>query len=178
MEGGIRSCLITIGSSVGLQNVPHRSLPLLISSFSLLSLLFLFIFTVEYTWCCLGIAWVGIDFSFLCSVGGCLAQEFRDTQGFVVAFVSFSTSLLWSSRSIHHKNAPPLCAAHLTGCPLYASLTGVTVWSPQGPQDFPPEQQGTLKSQQSLWMVKKNPTDWLQRALEIHVKQFENAEIQ
>lgn len=85
--GRIGSCLATIGSSVGLQNVLHHSLPLLVSSCALSLVFSCFVFTVEYTWYCLGLAWVGIDFSSLCSVGGCLTQEFRDPRGFVVALL-------------------------------------------------------------------------------------------
>lgn len=73
-----------------------------------------FVFTVEYTWRCPGIAWVSIDFSPLCRVGRFLMQGFRDTQGFVVFLYCFSMSSPWPSLFIHHKNALSLCAAHLT----------------------------------------------------------------
>lgn len=93
----IGSCLITIGSRVGLQNVPHRSLLLLISSFFYSLPSFLVSSSrsniPDAAWASeLSIAWVTIDFSSLCSLVGCLTQEFSDTQGFVVALWSFSTS--------------------------------------------------------------------------------------
>lgn len=130
--GWIGSCLITIGSSVGLQNVPHRSLPLLSSSFALSFFFSCFVFTVEYTWCCLGIAWVGIDFSSLCSVGGCLAEEFRDTQGFVVAFVPFPR-LHSGPAYLYITKMPYLCMLPTWQDALWMlPLPGVTVWRPQG----------------------------------------------
>lgn len=87
------------------QHLPPENALLVSSSFPpllSLSLAFFFscfIFTVGYTWCCLGLAWVSIDFSSLCSLGGCLTQGFSDTRSFVVALYSFSLSPIQSSLS-------------------------------------------------------------------------------
>lgn len=171
-----RSCLITIGSRVGLQKVPYCSLPFLISSFAL-SLFSCFVFTVEYTWCCLNIAWVCIDFSSRCSVGGCLTQEFRNSQGFLEALCTFP---LRSSLSIHHKNALSLCAAHLTWCPLnVASLAsqsgahGACVTFHKSSMMHWNLSQSLLNGEENILVIDSR-APWKS----MYIKQFENVEIQ
>lgn len=113
---------------------------LLSSSLFVLYLVFsCFIFTVEYTWCRLGIAWVSIDSSPLCAVGRCLMQEFRNTQGLL--FLFHAITLI---QTIH---TPQKFTKITVWHPLNAGLGGVIVWSSQVLQGFPPEQQDALKSQ-------------------------------
>lgn len=83
-----------------------------------------FIFTVEYTWCSLSIAWVTIDFCSLCSLGGCLTQEFSDTQGFVVALWSFSLSSVRPAYPYITKMSHRFRTAYLSGYPLNTGCTG------------------------------------------------------
>lgn len=101
-----------------LSSSPHLLLFVLSPFFSC------FIFTVEYTWCSLSIAWVTIDFSSLCSLVGCLTQEFSDTQGFVVALWSFSTSSVRPSYPYITKTSYRFRTAYLSGCPMNVVCTG------------------------------------------------------
>lgn len=95
-----------------------------------------FHFMVEYTCCCLGIAWVSIDFFPLCCVGRCLMQGFRDRQGFVLALCTFSMFSPSSTLFIlHKKHLFSVC--HPPDTPwllaLLESLSGLL-------QGFPPGQ--------------------------------------